>query len=167
MEINRTEMATNRTKKESFRTLSARNRTILATLASLEVFLILGVFLFTGCSPKIIESIRTEYKTVTDYQHDTLWRDREKIVREKGDTVFVKETETVYKTRYRDRTDTLFVRDTLTQFVEKPVEVKVPRELTWWQRTQMYGFRLILVAGLLYLGVKHRRKIFAIVRRFI
>lgn len=44
-----------------------------------------------------------------------------------------------------------------------PVEVEVPRDLTWWQETQMMGFWVML----LLLALKYRKTIFAIVRRFI
>lgn len=44
-----------------------------------------------------------------------------------------------------------------------PVEVEVPRDLTWWQETQMIGFW----AMLLLLALKYRKTIFAVVRRFI
>jgi hypothetical protein len=44
-----------------------------------------------------------------------------------------------------------------------PVEVKVPRELTWWQQTKMKGFWILLAL----LALSCRKPIFALIRRFI
>ena len=55
----------------------------------------------------------------------------------------------VYK--YKDRT------------VYETVEVEVERELTWWQKTQMYGFWGLLVIVL----ILFRKEIFSLIKRFI
>lgn len=47
--------------------------------------------------------------------------------------------------------------------VPYPVEVEVPRDLTWWQRTQMICFWIMLML----LVLKYRKTIFAFARRFI
>lgn len=44
-----------------------------------------------------------------------------------------------------------------------PVEVKVPRDLTWWQQTKMKGFWILLAL----LALSCRKPIFALIRRFI
>lgn len=49
----------------------------------------------------------------------------------------------VYRYRYRD--------------VVKTVEVE--RELTWWQKTQMYGFWVAIIALLAYLCIANRKRI--------
>lgn len=54
--------------------------------------------------------------------------------------------------------DSLVYRD---KIIEKAVPVV--RELTWWQQTQMKGFWIVLAI----LVVAYRKKIFAVVRRFI
>ena len=61
------------------------------------------------------------------------------------------------------------VRDTTTAHTSSAVEereeqkiIEVPRELTWWQRTQIYGFRvsvLLLVLWLLWRYVVKKTKI--------
>lgn len=61
------------------------------------------------------------------------------------------EKEVVYR-------DSLVYRD---KIVEKAVPVE--RELTWWQQTQMRGFWIVLAI----IVVVYRKKIFAVVRRFI
>ena len=52
--------------------------------------------------------------------------------------------------------DSIVYRDKVVQKVER---VEVPRELTWWQRTQMRGFWLLLAV----LAVVCRKRIIAIV----
>lgn len=47
------------------------------------------------------------------------------------------------------------------RIVEKPVQVE--RELTWWQQTQIKGFWIVVAL----LVITFRKKIFAIIRRFI
>lgn len=49
----------------------------------------------------------------------------------------------VYRYKYRD--------------VVKTVEVE--RELTWWQKTQMYGFWVAIAAMIVYLCIAHRKRI--------
>lgn len=44
-----------------------------------------------------------------------------------------------------------------------PVEVEVPRDLTWWQQTQMIGFWIALSLFML----KYRKSVFGFIRRFI
>ena len=44
-----------------------------------------------------------------------------------------------------------------------PVEVEVPRDLTWWQQTQMIGFWIALSL----LMLKYRKSIWGFIRRFI
>ena len=61
------------------------------------------------------------------------------------------EKEVVYR-------DSIVYRD---RAVEAVKTVEVERELTWWQRTQMRGFWVLLAA----LAVAYRKKIIAIVKR--
>ena len=66
------------------------------------------------------------------------------------------------------------VADTTTTHVSSALEQKeetkieyVKKPLTWWQKTQIYGFRCMLLLALLYFGWKYRKQIWALVRRFI
>ncbi len=47
--------------------------------------------------------------------------------------------------------------------VPYPVEVKVERDLTWWQKTQMIGFWI----AILLIMLRYRKAIFGFIRRFI
>lgn len=127
-------------------------------LAGLVWMLLL--LLLPGCSPRIVEQVRTEYKTVTDYQRDTLWRDRIKTIREKGDTVFIHDSVTVYKSRDREKHDTLVVRDSIPVPVPVEVtkEVEVEKPLTGWQRFRIGAFWWLL-AITLGLGLWTFRKV--------
>lgn len=50
-----------------------------------------------------------------------------------------------------------------TQYIDREVTVEVERELSWWEKTQIYGFWGLVVI----LIIVYRKKIFAIARRFI
>lgn len=50
-----------------------------------------------------------------------------------------------------------------TQYIDREVTVEVERELSWWEKTQIYGFwGLVIILFIVY-----RKKIFALARRFI
>ena len=59
-----------------------------------------------------------------------------------------------------ERKDSIIYR---TQYIDREVTVEVERELSWWERTQIYGFWSIVIVLL----VVYRKKIFALARRFI
>lgn len=54
---------------------------------------------------------------------------------------------------YRDRWQQKTITKTVT----------VEKELSWWQKTQIYGFWLLI----LIIGIVHRKSLFSIVRRFL
>ncbi len=138
----------------------------LAELIALSALVTALAMTCSSCS-------RTEYVTVESVRTDTLRTVRQRtdtlvvwdstVVRPVGDTVYTDRWHTVYRvsaradTVYRSRTDTIPV----PYEVEKTVEVTRP--LTWWQRTQIYGFRVIAAAALLYLGWRHRKGIVSLV----
>ncbi len=43
----------------------------------------------------------------------------------------------------------------------------IEKELSWWQRTQIYGFWCMLILSILLFAWKYRNKIIPLVRRFI
>lgn len=71
---------------------------------------------------------------------DSVYIDRIRVIREKADTVYITDTKTEIKYRYRDRVkvDTLILTETKTetQLVEK--------ELTWRQKFRLKGFWYLL-----------------------
>lgn len=59
-----------------------------------------------------------------------------------------------------ERKDSIIYR---TQYIDREVTVEVERELSWWEKTQIYGFWGLVVILL----IVYRKKIFALARRFI
>ena len=110
--------------------------------------------LLTACSSTkvvTVDRVRTDtVKTVRNvrdsiYMHDSI------RISEKGDTVTIER----WHTRYRDRLllDTIYQSRTDSVPVPYPVEKLVERQLSWWQRTQMYAgdvLLLLLLGGAVY-----------------
>lgn len=117
--------------------------------------------LLTACSSTkvvTVERVRTDtVKTVRNvrdsiYMHDSI------RISEKGDTVTIER----WHTRYRDRLllDTIYESRTDSVPVPYPVEKLVERQLSWWQRTQMYAgdvLLLLLAGGLVYGALRLKR----------
>lgn len=59
-----------------------------------------------------------------------------------------------------ERKDSIIYR---TQYIDREVTVEVERELSWWEKTQIYGFWGLVVILL----IVYRKKIFALAQRFI
>lgn len=103
-----------------------------------------------SCSPRVVETVRTEYVYRDRLQVDTTWlRDSifiEKYIR--GDTVRIVEYRDHLVYQYRLLRDTLAVHDTTA--VETVREVKVERSPTWWEKVRLRAFPwlLLAVAGL-------------------
>lgn len=116
------------------------------------------VCLLSGCGvaktlPTTHES--TEYSAKADsvYVRDSIYVDRWHTVVTKGDTVYVTDTKTEYRDRYRDRE----VHDTL--YVDKEVVVtqEIPAELTWWQSFKLEAFWWLAVVVLIAVISKFRK----------
>lgn len=114
----------------------------------LIIFLVLcyaSLSALPGCSPKIIEKVKTEYVYRDVHHRDTTIQHDSVYIREymKGDTVHHYEYRDryVYRDRWRDSIDIREVHDTTT------VEKKVERELTAGQKMKINSFWWLL-AGL-------------------
>lgn len=107
------------------------------SIIGVVVFMILAILAFAGCSPKIVQSYQRDstYRAKIDSLiiRDSIYIDRTRTVKEKGDTVYVTDTKTEYKYRYRDREihDTAYI----DRRIEVPVEV--PAKITKWQTMLM------------------------------
>ena len=64
---------------------------------------------------------------------------------QKGDTIMVDRV--VYHTKYQEKIvrDTIYKSKTDTIAKPYPVEVKVEKELTWWQKTRIHAGEALLV----------------------
>lgn len=116
---------------------------------SLSVSFVLFVVLMTtltGCrSVKVVEveKVHTDTTYIRQQMWDSIHVHDSIYVREKNDTVRIERWHTKYIERLR--TDTVYQSRVDSVPVPYPVEVKVQRELTWWQK-----FRLTL--GTIALG---------------
>jgi hypothetical protein len=119
------------------------------------VVLIMLVLLFAGCKTRtvVVETVRTDTTYITKHQRDSIWQHDSIYMHEyqKGDTVFMLRDR--WHTKYIEtvRTDTTYIATHDTIPDPYPVEVNVPRELSWWQKAlQRTGG---IAIGLLFLWI--------------
>ena len=117
---------------------------------------IVCIFL-AGCSPKIIEKVRTEYITETVHHRDTTYSRDSIYIREwmKGDTVYLDRYRDryIYRDRWKDSVNVVEVHDTTS------VQVKVDKPLSWSQKAKIGAFWYILAGLILSLAYIFRKPI--------
>lgn len=114
------------------------------------VFMMMAAVTLSSC--KVKERVMIEHKTdtlrITKHQRDSIWMHDSVYVSEKqlGDTVWVEVAR--WRTRYviRETHDTLYNSHTDSIPIPYPVEVKVPAEISRWQRWKMN-------MGLVFIGI--------------
>lgn len=125
---------------------------------------IVCIFL-AGCSPKIIEKVRTEYITETVHHRDTTYSRDSIYIREwmKGDTVYLDRYRDryIYRDRWKDSVKVVEVHDTTS------VQVKVDKPLSWSQKAKIGAFWYILAGLVLSLAWIFRKPVLAILKRWI
>lgn len=134
-------------------------------ISILLVFILLCSFqALSGCSPKIIEKVKTEYVYQDVHHRDTLITRDSIYIREwlKGDTVYIEKYKDryVFRDRWRDSISIREVHDTTT------VEKKVERELTVGQKMKINSFWWLLtglIVSLCWIFRKPILKLFKIV----
>lgn len=117
-----------------------------------------AVLMLTACKQTeyvTVERVRTDTTFITKHQRDSVWMHDSVWVERRGDTLTVDR----WHTRYVERTthDTLYRAKTDSVPVPYPVTQYVDRQLTWWQRTQMYAgdaLLLALLAAAVWFAVK-------------
>ena len=118
--------------------------------------LISALALLSACKTQerivTVDKVRTDTTYITMHERDSIHIHDSIHVSEKGDTVRIDR----WHTRWRDRWryDTIYISNTDSVPVPYPVEVKVPRELTWWQQARLRLANLSLLALALWLVVK-------------
>ena len=134
----------------------------------ITVFVFMLLFSFQalpGCSPKIIEKVKTEYVYRDVHHRDTLITRDSIYIREwlKGDTVYVEKYKDryVFRDRWRDSISIKEVHDTTT------VEKKVERELTAGQKMKINSFWFLLVGLIASLGWIFRKPIVKLIKTLI
>lgn len=80
--------------------------------------------------------------------HDSTFVDRWNTVYQKGDTVYVTQTKTVY--RERIKTDTVYKSKEIPVEVKVTETVEVAKQLAWWQKALMYIGVFFLVGLLVF-----------------
>ena len=118
-----------------------------------------------GCSPKIVEKVKTEYVYRDVHHRDTTIQHDSTYIREymKGDTVHHYEYRDryIYRDRWHDSIDIREVHDTTT------VEKKVEKELTAGQKMKINSFWWLLAALVASLGWIFRKPIVKLIKSVI
>lgn len=125
------------------------NKHLVATIIILIYLYIM--FSFIGCTTTKyvpIESVRTEYKNKVEI--DTIIINNDKIVKEKGDTIYITETKYIYKTK--NKIDTILRIDTIPIIQEVEVIKEVNRIKDWQMILMLLGGGMVAVIG--YKGIR-------------
>lgn len=119
-----------------------------AFIASILVALFFG--LFCGCKtlpPPIPTTSRDSTHTRIETRVDTLWRDRWHTEKQRGDTIFIRDSIYLEKIKYRDRVDSVTVSDSIPYPVEVPVRVR-----NGYDKFTARGFWVFIGISLLYIA---------------
>ena len=130
--------------RESFET-GCLSALILSALGWMLVLLVLA-----GCSPRIVETVRTEYVYQDRIERDTTIVHDSVHVREfvKGDTIRITEYRDHLVYRYKYIRDTLAVHDTTSVETTKEVEVEKPLSAGQKAKIGAFWYLVVAVAGL-------------------
>ena len=90
-----------------------------------------------------IESVRTEY--INKIEKDTVIINNDKVIKEKGDTIYIRETKYVYKTK--NKIDTILRIDTIPIIQEVEVIKEVNRIKDWQMILMLLGGGMVAVIG--------------------
>lgn len=133
-------------------------RAFIRAIGTIFAFVLILFFiaLLTGCKTRtlVVETVRTDTTYITKHQRDSIYIKDSTHVSEQqhGDTVVIKITKRY--TEYIDRAvhDTTYIAKTDSVPVPYPVEVKVPRELSWWQNALQRTGGIALILLLVWIG---------------
>lgn len=121
-----------------------KNKYLVATIAILIYLYIM--FSFIGCTTTKyvpIESVRTEY--INKVEKDTVIINNDRLVKEKGDTVYIVNTKYVYKTK--NKIDTILRIDTIPIIQEVEVIKEVNKLKDWQVVLMVLGGGMVAVIG--------------------
>ena len=120
------------------------------------IFVVALLALFTGCAHTKYVTV-TEHKTDSVYialhQRDSIYIHDSTFVQEKGDTMLIERWHTAWRERLVHDTSVVVRVDSVP--MPYPVEKKIEKQLSWWQKTQMYAgdVLLVLLAGGIVYGI--------------
>lgn len=121
-----------------------KNKYLVATIAILIYLYIM--FSFIGCTTTKyvpIESVRTEY--INKVEKDTVIINNDRLIKEKGDTIYIVNTKYVYKTK--NKIDTILRIDTIPIIQEVEVIKEVNRIKDWQVVLMVLGGGMVAVIG--------------------
>lgn len=121
-----------------------KNKYLVATIAILIYMYIM--FSFIGCTTTKyvpIESVRTEY--INKVEKDTVIINNDRLVKEKGDTIYIVNTKYVYKTK--NKIDTILKIDTIPIIQEVEVIKEVNKLKDWQVILMVLGGGMVAVVG--------------------
>jgi hypothetical protein len=104
------------------------------------------MFSFIGCTTTKyvpIESVRTEY--INKVEKDTVIINNDRLVKEKGDTIYIVNTKYVYKTK--NKIDTILRIDTIPIIQEVEVIKEVNKLKDWQVVLMVLGGGMVAVIG--------------------
>lgn len=120
------------------------NKHLVATIIILIYLYVM--FSFIGCTTTKyvpIESVRTEY--INKVEKDTVIINNDRLVKEKGDTVYIVNTKYVYKTK--NKIDTILRIDTIPIIQEVEVIKEVNKLKDWQVVLMVLGGGMVAVIG--------------------
>lgn len=121
-----------------------KNKYLVATIAILIYLYIM--FSFIGCTTTKyvpIENVRTEY--INKVEKDTVIINNDRLIKEKGDTVYIVNTKYVYKTK--NKIDTILRIDTIPIIQEVEVIREVNKLKDWQVVLMVLGGGMVAVIG--------------------
>jgi hypothetical protein len=120
------------------------NKHLVATIIILIYLYVM--FSFIGCTTTKyvpIESVRTEY--INKVEKDTVIINNDRLIKEKGDTVYIVNTKYVYKTK--NKIDTILRIDTIPIIQEVEVIKEVNKLKDWQVILMVLGGGMVAVIG--------------------
>lgn len=121
-----------------------KNKYLVATIVILIYLYIM--FSFIGCTTikyVPIESVRTEY--INKVEKDTVIINNDRLIKEKGDTVYIVNTKYVYKTK--NKIDTILRIDTIPIIQEVEVIKEINKLKDWQVVLMVLGGGMVAVIG--------------------
>lgn len=123
-----------------------------------------AALLLTACKTRerivMVETVRTDTAYITRHQRDSIWLHDSIYMKEymRGDTVYLLRDR--WHTQYVEKQvhDTTYIATHDTVPDPYPVEVEVPAQLTWWQKTKMN-------LGIVFMGILGIMGIAGVIRR--
>lgn len=133
-------------------------RAFIRAIGTIFAFMLIIVLiaLLTGCKTRtvVVETVRTDTTYISKHQRDSIWLHDSIYMKEyqQGDTIYVLRDR--WHTKYVEKQvrDTTYIAKTDSIPVTFPIEVKVQRELTLWQKTLQRAGGIALILLLVWLG---------------